>query len=370
MGRPIVLLHALKLHEGALAVPNGNFYHMANLVGPLYQHCSRAGIDLRILVDELSRDEIGRLVPAECLVVGRVGCNALAADWLVAKWATVIRPDVYHRPTGQIPIFPLRCQTISGVADLNFKWLKVGWIKRYYKDVTYRRSFRRSNIVVCVSGFTRQDVLSRYDVDPRKVKVIHHGTPRLGDRLTPVVGVKNFWMAFGHQKHKNVEVCLRALTRRPYCEQLVVIGVGHYVDNVLKPAAKQLGVLDRVMFLGRIRADELCWLYRNANGLLFTSKFEGFGLPVLEAMGMGCPVICSNAASLPEVAGDAAILVEADDAEATFVAMNKLVGDSDYRERLAASGLARAASFSWDEASRKTVRLYMSLLANFSHKAQ
>jgi alpha-1,3-rhamnosyl/mannosyltransferase len=122
--------------------------------------------------------------------------------------------------------------------------------------------------------------------------------------------------------------------------------------------AAQAGVAARVRFLGHVPDDDLVLLYNAAAVLAHPSRFEGFGLTVLEAMACGTPVVCSTAASLPEVAGDAALLVPTDDPEALAAAMDRLLRDTDLCHTLRAAGLARAALFSWDECARKTLAVY------------
>jgi glycosyltransferase involved in cell wall biosynthesis len=200
--------------------------------------------------------------------------------------------------------------------------------------------------------------------------VIHHGAndltgadeglaAHLRDQHGP------FWLAFAHHPHKNVETLLTAVAlnraRQGPPIRLAVVGDGSYVTDTLRPMAAQLGVEDAVSLLGRVSSGNLLGLYRHGEGLLFPSRYEGFGLPVLEAMANECPVICSDICSLPEVAGDAAILTGPDDADAILGAISRLRGPD--RDRLIEKGRARARHFTWERAAAATATLYHAVLA-------
>jgi glycosyltransferase involved in cell wall biosynthesis len=107
--------------------------------------------------------------------------------------------------------------------------------------------------------------------------------------------------------------------------------------------------------MGRIGTEEIVALYQNAIASTYISLYEGFGLPVLEAMASGCPVVASCVSSIPEVVGDAAILVDPNDADAVAAALERLIDDAEYRADLRTRGLARAATFTWEAAARQTI---------------
>src|SRR5207249_7313512 len=118
----------------------------------------------------------------------------------------------------------------------------------------------------------------------------------------------------------------------------------------------------QTIFTGMVNDERLVELYQQAIVFVFPSRYEGFGLPVLEAMACGCPVLSSNASSLPEVAGDAAILLDPMDVEGFTREMVRVLSDSDLRRDLRERGLARASQFSWDRAASETIAVYRALL--------
>jgi glycosyltransferase involved in cell wall biosynthesis len=114
----------------------------------------------------------------------------------------------------------------------------------------------------------------------------------------------------------------------------------------------------RIRVLGEVADDDLVQLYRGADCLLFPSRYEGFGFPVLEAMACGTPVVCANRTSLPEVAGDAAMLVDPDDTAAFATALAEVFSSRARRDELSAAGLARAREFTWKRCADLTVAAY------------
>jgi glycosyltransferase involved in cell wall biosynthesis len=136
--------------------------------------------------------------------------------------------------------------------------------------------------------------------------------------------------------------------------RLVLAGARGWKSGAVDSAIAAAGARARIHVLGGVSADDLAALYSGATAFAYPSLYEGFGLPVLEAMAAGAPVLTSTVSSLPEVAGDAALLVDPDDSDAMAGAMHELLFDEALRTRLAGMGLARAASFTWERTARAT----------------
>lgn len=364
----LILIHALRLHEGKAKHPGGHFHHMRHLLQALVPHAAASRLKVMVLVDELGAKDLADVLPASCqYLAGKSGDGILRSEHRVRKAIQLLQPALYYRPTGQLPLGRLGCPAIMGVADLNFCWMKTPLSKRIYKEISYRWSFSMAERVVCISDFTRKDVASKFNVPDSKLRVVHHGAPVLPPPVRFKVNATSIWITFGHQAHKNVELCLRAmhLRMRTQAEEvLIVIGQSEHIEHVLKPMAAALGLERLVRFVGRVSAANLCWLYKEARGLLFVSKFEGFGLPVLEAMSAGCPVIASNVCSLPEIAGDAALLVPTDNSESLANAMNTLIADPIFAQNLISKGRMRAKLFTWDDTAQQTVKIIKEVLSN------
>ncbi len=149
-------------------------------------------------------------------------------------------------------------------------------------------------------------------------------------------------------------------------EKIPVILTGWYAwgDKQWMENIKGLGLTDRIHFTGYVDDETLARLYSGATAFVYPSRYEGFGLPVLEAMACGAPVICSNSSSLPETAGDAALLIDPGDMEELVSCIDRIVGDSRLRLEMREKGLLRAACFTWEKTARETFTLFESIVRN------
>ena len=165
--------------------------------------------------------------------------------------------------------------------------------------------------------------------------------------------------------HKNLAALIGALARIPAEERPVLVLPGYATpyEAQLRERAGALGVTEDVRFPAWVSGAELEGLWGLARAFVFPSLYEGFGLPVLEAMARGVPVACSNASSLPEVAGQAALMFDPHDEEQIAQALRRLLADGELRERLRALGLARARQFTWQRTARLTLASYRRALA-------
>jgi len=365
MSAPLIIIHALRLHEGLARHPGGNFSHISHLLPSLVPLLQESGFRVCVLVDELGARDLSKTMPREWLeIIGSSRDTVFRSDLLVRAAVKRLGPVIYYRPTGQLPWSDLGCLSIAGVADLNFRWLKIPFIKRIYKELSYRWSFACADRIICISKFTRDDVAEKFGVSTEKLRVVHHGTPYLPDAVDGKLVSGRYWLTFGHQSHKNVELCLNAWPKHIINfpeDKLVVVGQNAHVNEVLKPLARRLGVSNHVVFPGWISNPVLSGLYSKAQGLLFVSRFEGFGLPILEAMSAGCPVIASNVCSIPEVAGDAAILISPDDVAGLVDAMKRL-NQPEVRIGLIQRSRIRVTQFTWRAASVKILSVMNELL--------
>ncbi|MGC9082856.1 MAG: glycosyltransferase family 4 protein, partial [Anaerolineae bacterium] len=144
--------------------------------------------------------------------------------------------------------------------------------------------------------------------------------------------------------------------------RLVFVGKKGWLYQGFFRRLRELGLEDRVRFTGYVPDEDLPALYSAADLFAFPSLYEGFGLPVLEAMACGVPVVCSNTSSLPEVVGEAGIMVEPHNVHALARAMGRVLTDEALRASLRARGLERAQRFTWEEAAKRTVEVYRQVL--------
>jgi len=248
-------------------------------------------------------------------------------------------------------------------------------VKRRYVHATVPRSVRGAEIVVTPSEFVRQGVIDRFGVAPEKVRTTWWGVdaPRSGDDVTVAqvqdrYGLPPRWfvlnaMTWPHKNHALLVRAFATVAAKEHDVMLVLTGGEGQQEEELAELVRRLGLGGRVRRTGRVPRPDLLAILRGATALTFPSRYEGFGLPVLEAMSLGTPVIAARTTSIPEVAGDAAVLLDPDDIEGWTQAMLEVLADEAERARLVEAGRRRVESFSWATTASQTIQVYRDALA-------
>jgi glycosyltransferase involved in cell wall biosynthesis len=282
-------------------------------------------------------------------------------------WAKMIAPrvlakqgvELFHS-TGSVTVDPpagiRHVVTLNDVAVLRHPERFRPWLRR-----SAIRSFRKLaqvDRIICISQFTANEAMELLQLPANKLEVVYDAG-RLeaeGERAPAFQLPPEFFLFVGSlEPGKNL-----SLLREAY---LTAETRGHSLPPLLIAGARWEGVRDEGapptgwQYLGRIPDEQLIYLYRRALALVFPSKYEGFGLPILEAMGLGCPVICSRVASIPEVAGDGAFFADLT-RESYCDALRALANDNGRRSELAVRGLEQAQKFSWTKCATETLRVY------------
>jgi glycosyltransferase involved in cell wall biosynthesis len=221
------------------------------------------------------------------------------------------------------------------------------------------RSVRRADRVLTGSERTKRDLVERYQIAEGKVVVTPYGVDPVFNPKGPKANGKYALFVGAIQPRKDPLGAVEALALLENDLRLVLVGPEKRNGHDVRAAVARLDLQGRVELAGHVERDELAMLYRGAACLVFPSRYEGFGLPVLEAMASGTPVVATRAGAVPEVAGDAAVLVEAGDPVALAGGIERALAD---RDRLVRAGLERARQFSWAETARRTLEVYRELL--------
>jgi glycosyltransferase involved in cell wall biosynthesis len=230
---------------------------------------------------------------------------------------------------------------------------------RFFFRTFVPRSARRADRVLTGSEWTKRDLIERYGVAGERIVVTPYGfdpvfepdgTRRDDPPYVLFVGAL--------QERKQPDLALLAMTGVDRDVRLVFAGPDRGLEAELRASARKHHLDDRVEFAGHVPREELAALYRGARALVFPSRYEGFGLPALEAMASGTPVVATRSSAIPEVTGEAAILVDSD-AKELAAGIQRAIAE---RDRLRAAGLERAARFSWAETARQTATVYRELL--------
>jgi glycosyltransferase involved in cell wall biosynthesis len=265
--------------------------------------------------------------------------------------------------------------TVHDLIPLRFPAL-VPWRHRLAVRLLLGSALRHAAQVIAVSEATRAEILERYPIPPERVVVVPEAAdtqfapPAAADRarVRGDYGLDGPYVLFVGllEPKKNLGTLLRAVARlartgRLGSATLAIAGAAGWGTEDPAAAAARLGLGDRVRCLGPVPDADLPALYGEALVFVFPSLWEGFGLPVLEAMAAGAPVLASRRGALPEITAGAAWLVEPDEG-ALAEALERLLGDAALRARLREAGLARARAYSWERAARETMAVYRAAL--------
>jgi len=290
------------------------------------------------------------------------------------------RYEVFHSP-----FFPLPAKNLTGAAQriqtvydlIAIKrpdWMPAEVNRLLHKIVS--DVDRERDWVTCISEFTKQEFCEFTGMAAERVFVTPlaaapHFKPVDDDRAIEAVRKKygipdgDYFLSLGALQHRKnfaglIEAFQRLLTEKPDADlHLVIAGEKHWLYEQIFASAKNLEQFqDRIVFTGFVEDRDLSAIYSAAKAFVFVSLYEGFGLPVLEAMQCGTPVIASNTTSLPEVVGDAGILVDPLDPDALGAAMLSLLENEDEASQLTRKGLRRASEFSWSLCAEETMKAY------------
>jgi len=293
---------------------------------------------------------------------------AMEATWLAAA-AVRERVALLHHAGGTIP--PIRLSpAIVTIHDLQPLLLPDNFraIKRWYLRWRVPTSARKSKLVITITEYTKRTIVERLGIPAERVALVPPGytvTMAEEPEHDPIAtyGLRPPFFVYPAitYPHKNHLVLVRALakvvTQHPDV-QLVLTSNEAQMEGAIGEEIERLGLTDNVRRVGRIPRGDIDWIVRHATAVVFPSRYEGFGLPVLEAMGNGCPVIASDATALPEVVGEAGILVDPDDADGWATAMARMLDDAGAREWHVEAGFARAASYRWSASTEALIDAY------------
>lgn len=281
-------------------------------------------------------------------------------------WTQLQLPQIYKQLRASllfspVPEAPLaNCRYIVTVHDL----IPLRFPKPFSPLTNYQRYYipqvlAKATHILCNSTATAQDITHYFHIRASKITpiLLAHDANHFRFLNLPR---SNYFLYIGrHDPYKNLHRIIAAFAALPYCDyELWLAGATdpRYTPT-LKADIDRLGITAQVKFLDYVPYNQLPTVINNAIALVFPSLWEGFGLPVLEAMACGTPVITSNISSLPEVAGDAALLVNPYNTGEITAAMQAIVSDSKLRSHLSMHGLARASQFSWTKTGLATVEV-------------
>ncbi|TWT79212.1 D-inositol 3-phosphate glycosyltransferase [Planctomycetes bacterium CA13] len=288
-------------------------------------------------------------------------------SWRLAKCLKQNKASIYFSPGYNVPLYA-SCPVVATVHDLIHLHCadETSIAKRAYYRYVQRPMIRRSPVTLTVSEFSRQEIIDWYDIAESQVVVVGNGVSEefKPDEIALPSKRPYFYFVGNTKPHKNVESLVKAFA----------IVAEKYGDVELKLVAKPSDAIRRLVALTPVK-DRIEWIrgasdvklaeqYRGAVATVLPSFFEGFGLPLVEAMACGCPVIASDRTSIPEVVGDAGILFDPNNIDHIADCMIRVLDDSELRAAMKQKGLQQAAKFRWSQVGERVRRALQSVAAS------
>jgi glycosyltransferase involved in cell wall biosynthesis len=283
--------------------------------------------------------------------------------------------DVIHHPFSFLEPSNLKTPSVVTFIDMQHEFYPHLFTQKAlnWRKVNYKRSVEEATRVISISEYTKHCLIDRYSIDPCKIDVVHLGygkehhviedTDHLGV-IKSKYGLHSPFLYYpaATWPHKNHIRLLKALKiikdQYSFDGELVLSGIAKQMHPMILAEIKSLNLSGTVKVLGYLPEDELPYLYNLARLMVFPSLFEGFGIPLVEAMACGCPIVCSNVTSIPEVVGDAAVMFSPDSVEDMAEKIWALWNNDEQLQIMKQSGLRRVQLFSCEEMARKTLDVY------------
>jgi glycosyltransferase involved in cell wall biosynthesis len=299
----------------------------------------------------------------------------MALSWRLFR----LEIDLYHSTHYVLPaVVPCRAVvTIHDIIHLLYPEFLPSALAFFYAQRMIRRSLSRGDRIIAVSQNTKTDLMDYFKVDGRKIRVVYSGvTDRYREKLSHAdisaslkeFGIDQPYLLFvGNPKpHKNLDNVVKAYARSleilDYDANLVCVGDREGMEFKVRQRAEQLGLENRIRLVGHVPEEALPALYQGATLFVFPTLYEGFGLPVVEAMASGVPVITSKTSALREIAEGYSHLVNPLDVEEIAKAIAQCMADPEHREALTKLGLRRADDFRWPRTAEQTLEVYRAAL--------
>ncbi len=279
------------------------------------------------------------------------------------------KPDVFFTPTHYGPRFS-PVSTVISIMDLSFLHFPQLFTKHDLYQLTNwtKYSAKKAKKIFTISEFSKNDIISAYGINKDKVVVTYPGIKIKSakskdfnmDDLKKKFGISGQYILFVGtlQPRKNIEKLIEAFSLLKKSDmRLLIVGKKGWLYEQILASPQKYQVADRVKFLDFVSDEDLPSLYKNAVCFVLPSLYEGFGLPVLEAMKNGCPVLASDVSSLPEAGGDAALYFNPTSASDIADKLEKVISSPKLREEMVKKGYNQIKKFSWDKTAKETLKV-------------
>jgi len=308
-----------------------------------------------------------RILRSLCKKTLMIDCMKLALDKLPL--------DVIHFPFSVMSTLCLKIPTVLTFHDMQHEYYPKFFAEKELESRRriYKASARHASRIIAISNHVKDTLIGNYDIPPERIDVVYPGCGvdfcvvedvcKLQDVRNKYDLTKPFMYypaaSWPHKNHKRLLMALRLIVdRHGFDGELILTGITKSAHGQLREEISCLGLEKKVRMLGYVPYEDLPMLYNLARMLVFPSLFEGFGIPLVEAMACGCPVVCSNVTSIPEVVADSAVTFDPCSHEDMVEKIWMVWNDDGHIEKLRLKGIARAKCFSWKKTAQQTMEIY------------
>lgn len=327
--------------------------YLQQLIPRISPHC-----DLHLIGEK----KLQELYPKTKFIPTSVPIYSLKEQWVLPK--IIPECDIFWSPHYNVPIFPIRAKkrivTIHDVAHLALS-SNFSWEKRIYARLMLSFAAKKSDKIITVSSFSKKEIVKFLNVDEKKIRVSYLAAdaPNIEQDIIDPWQKKRYFLFVGsHRPHKNLKSLLLAFDQIAERKDIYLVLIGAYKKS--EPFLKKHR--NRILIQENISDRKRNSFYAYAQGLVFPSIYEGFGLPPLEAMAARCPVIASRSASIPEICGGAAIYVDPLDVNDIRQKMLQLLLNCSFKKNIMEQGSKRAQGFSWNKCAEQHIEQFKEIV--------
>jgi glycosyltransferase involved in cell wall biosynthesis len=361
-------------YHAAFGMPRGNQTYITNLIPWLVtidDKCEYILYALRVFDGIISQSPNVQL--RKVLSSNPVRRLGIELPLYVCADKTDILHTIYINPVWK------RCRSVVTIHDILFEHYPELFTKTFVlrSKAFIRTSVKRADRIITISDYSRGDICSTYDIDPNMVVVTPLGVDETFRPITSQETLKRICQKYGIkdpyilfvgrlEPRKNLPALLEAFCQLQRCGyddiMLVLSGPKDFGYKFIFKEVNRLRLEKRVLFSGPISQEDLPVIMGGSKVFVYPALYEGFGLPVLEAMACGVPVVTSNTSSLPELVGNAGLLIDPFDVESLASGIRRLLSDSALYKELSQRGIERARTFRWKQCAEKTYKVYLDLM--------
>ncbi len=349
--------------------------YIQNIIEKIDRLAPGENIKLTIFLNSGDEKYIGRLDHA-ALMHSLIHTNiySIKEQIMLAYYLSALKPDLVHFPNFNVSLkkkFPF-VVTIHDLMYLKYPGACQNILARFYAAFMIGFACRQARLIITDSQYSKQDLMNTIHVPETKIRVIYLA---VAPKYQPVKDPKSQLAKYNlpekyilyvgkHDKRKNIPALITAFSKSQAIQEykLVITGRKDLCRTEIYEIIKTLNMGENIVFTDYVMEEDLPALYTQAGLLAFPSSFEGFGLPILEAMACGTPVVCSNATAVPEIAGDAAMIINPADTAGFANTIDQVLTDQVLRRQLKEKGLQRARKFTWEKTVEEHIKVYKEAL--------